>query len=218
MNFKTNIERYIFKAISGYSIKKPQKITGIIAHIDSSERFIISHDELVSGLEKLIDVGYIAETDSNNFFDSTNKDYQSKFSGITEADYASAVDDYKGYFQEQLNIMNKDTDDDFQNKKLIIYLTTPNVRWPIDDDEDMATELATIIDPVISQSGLGEINGFEYGEGAIEIVIFGKEGDFVTDQLYKLVAPKFQLFSCLAGSHIVKFYNTHDKEVKSDIR
>ncbi|MBM84015.1 MAG: hypothetical protein CMJ78_25965 [Planctomycetaceae bacterium] len=140
------------------------------------------------------------------------------FSGITESDHINALEVYRDWFQRELaNLGDEPDEDDFVWQKLILRWATPNDQWPTDDDEDSAMELAKVIDPIIGQSGLGEINGFEHGAGQIDVLIFGKATDSDVDQIYELLAPAFREFECPAGSRIIRVYNERNDEVESDI-
>ena len=94
---------------------------------------------------------------------------------------------------------------------------TPNHRWPTDEDEDAAEKLAGAIEPIIAESGLGEINGFEHGSGHIDLLIFGKATDANVDQIYNLLVPMFRAYDCPPGSRIIRFYNERNEQLESDV-
>lgn len=48
-------DRDILKAIEGFSSKSPQNLSGILAAVDARQRVELSHEELASGLARLID-------------------------------------------------------------------------------------------------------------------------------------------------------------------
>ncbi|MCP4476779.1 MAG: hypothetical protein GY818_01655 [Planctomycetaceae bacterium] len=218
MKFETHLDRRIFKTIQGCGSTNPQTLMEIIGGVDASERLVLTHDELSGGLQRLVNAGYVAEIEPHRFYDASSSDGPDTFSGITESDHASAVQEYRDWFQRQLDILDDERgEDDFVWQKLVLRWTTPDGRWPTDDDEDGAEEMAKVIDPIITQSGLGEINGFEHGSGQIDVLIFGKATDSDVDQIYELLAPPFRAFKCPAGSCMIRVYNERNEEIESDV-
>ncbi len=61
-----------------------------------------------------------------------------------------------------------------------------------------------------------EIIGWERGPGAIDILIFGRETDDDSDEIYTRIAPAFRQFGCPPGSCIVRCYRDRDQELVSD--
>jgi len=218
MKFGTHLDQRIFQAIQGCDSTAPQTLMGIIGGVDASERLVLTHDELSGGLQRLVRAGYVAEIEPHRFYDASSGDGADTYSGIAESDHASAVQEYRDWFQRQLDDLDDEPgEDDFVWQKLVLRWATPNDRWPTDDDEDGAEELAKVIAPIITQSGLGEINGFEHGSGQIDVLIFGKATDSDADQIYELLAPHFRAFKCPAGSRIIRVYNERDEELESDV-
>jgi hypothetical protein len=107
--------------------------------------------------------------------------------------------------------------DEFVWRKLVLRWKLPDNRFPDDEDEDRAEELAEHIEPLLSQSALGEVNGFEFGRGQIDILIFGKATDCDVDELYKLLVGPFRDHGCPPGSSIIRFYNDGKKSLESDV-
>jgi hypothetical protein len=218
MKFKTNLDRRIFQTIRGHTADSPQTLMGIIGGVDASERLILTHEELSGGLQRLISDGHIAEIERHRFCDSSNGDRPNTFSGVTESAYAAAVAEYRDWFKRQLDELDEEpSEDDFVWQKLALRWATPNNRWPTAEDEDGAEQLADKIEPIIEQSGLGHINGYEHGGGHIDILIFGKATDSDVDQIYDLLAPTFRDFDCPPGSRIVRRYNERNEEIESDV-
>jgi hypothetical protein len=218
MKFETPLDRRIFKTIQGCDSTNPQTLIGIIGGVDASERLVLTHDELAGGLQRLVSAGYVAEIEPHRYYDASIADGPDTFSGITESDHANAVQEYREWFRRQFdNLDDEPGEDDFVWRKLVLRWTTPDARWPTDDDEDGAEGLAKVIDPFITQSGLGEINGFEHGSGHIDVLIFGKATDADVDQIYDLLAPPFRAFKCPAGSRIIRVYNERSEEIESDV-
>jgi hypothetical protein len=194
MKFETPIDRRIFKTIQGRTSSDPQTLLGIIGGVDASERMVLTHDELSSGLKRLVSAGHIAEIEPHRFYDASNVESPSTFSDLTESDHAKAVRESCEMCRRHLDKLDDEPgDDDFVWQKLALRWATPDGRWPTDEDEDRVEELAKLMDPIITQSGLGEINGFEYGSGQIDVLIFGKATDSDVDQIYELVAPTFRI-------------------------
>lgn len=218
MKFETILDRRIYKAIQGFTAANPQTLMGIISGVDASERLVLTHDELSGGLQRLVTANLISEIEYHRFCEASKTDSASTFTGLTEPDHAAAVEGYRAWFQQQLeHIDDEPGEDDFVWLKLVLRWATPNGRWPTDDDEDDAEQLATLIDPTITQSGLGEINGFQHNSGYIDVMIFGKATDTDVDQTYELLAPTFRAHKCSVGSRIIKVYNERNEEIESDI-
>ena len=212
------LDRRIFKTIQGHTPDNPQTLTGIIWGVDASERFILTHEELSGGLQRLISAGHIAEIKTHQFCDTSDADHPKTFSGVTQSDHKAAVAQYRKEFWELARKLDDEPgEDDFVQRKLVLRWVTPNNRWPTDEDEKAAEKLAHTIDPMITQSSLGEINGFEHGSGHIDILIFGKAIDSDVDQIYDLLAPPFRAHNCPPGSRIVRFYNKRNEELESDV-
>ena len=218
MNFETNLDRRIFKTIHGHNAENPQTLMGVVGGVDASERLVLTHDELSGGLERLVNAGHIAEIKHHRYCDAWEGDLSNSFSGLTESDHATAVAEYQEWFQRQLNELDDEPgEDDFIWQKLVLQWATSDERWPTDEDEDGAEKLADEIGPIIEQSGLGHVNGYEHGHGQINVLIFGKATDSDVDEIYDLLAPTFREFNCPPGSRIVRFYNERDEELESDI-
>jgi len=217
MRFETHFDRRIFKTIQGASSTNPRTLMAIIGGVDASERLVLTHEELSSGLQRLVTAGYIAEVEPHRFYDASSTEEQGRFSGITESDHAGAVQKYRDWFQRQLDGLDDDPGEEFVWRKVVLRLATPDDRWPTDDDEDRAEDLANVIDPIITRSGLGEINGFEHGSGQIDILIFGKATDSDVDRIYELLVTSFRAFKCSAGSRMIRVYNARNEELESDV-
>lgn len=218
MKFDNHLDRRILKTIQGHTPDNPQTLVGIIGGVDASERLVLSHEELSGGLQRLIRTGHVAETDLQAFCDATGGDFPKTFTGITASDHSTAVIQYREMFQQALDkIDDEQGESDFVWQKLALRWATPNNRWPTDEDEDAVEALAELLDPIISPSGLGEINGFEFGSGHIDILIFGKATDSDVDQIYHLLAPTFRAHQCPFGSRIIRHYNERNEELESDV-
>jgi hypothetical protein len=216
--FKTHLDQRIFKTIRGHTSNDPQTLVGIIAGVDAMERMILTPEELAGGLQRLVDSGSIIEIEKHRFIERSDAPGNRPFSGVDESDYKAAVKQYEHWFHEQLDKINIESNsDDFVWQKLAFRLALPENRSPNYEDEDAAENFAALIEPVIVQSGLGEINGFEHSLGHIDVLIFGKAIDADVDQIYDLLAPMFHKANCPPGSRIIRFYNERNEEIESDI-
>ena len=107
--------------------------------------------------------------------------------------------------------------DAFVRQKLLLRWALPDDRWPTDADEAAARRLADAIEPLVEASGLGQINGYEFGAGEIDILVFGTDTDADIDQLYDLIVPAFRGFGCPRGSRIVRSYRERNEQLESDV-
>lgn len=202
--FANYLDRRIYKAIKGYSSARPQTLVGILANVDSQEKLVMTHEELSSGLTRLIADGLIAEAGTHHFFEVVGTNVPSAFSGLSLGEHESACRNYREWFHQQRQ--RDDSGADFSRQKLVIRWKLDGDSYGTDDDEDATEAFADAIEPVIEQSGLAEINGFEYGPGVIDILIFGKETDDDMDEIYALVVDTFKSYGCPTGSCIIKRY------------
>jgi hypothetical protein len=208
------LDRRIYKAITGYTPDHAQSLVGILAYVDSQEKMLLTHEELVGGLKRLIEAGLVTEATNHAFFESVRTDAARAFSGISPDVFESACRDYHNWFASQLQ-----QDDDgaaFTRQKLVIRWKLNGDTYPTDNDEDATETFATAIESAIAESGLGEINGFEHGAGLIDILIFGRETDDDVDDIYSLIADTFKSYGCPPGSCIIKCYHDPRREVVCD--
>ena len=218
MNFENHLDRCIFLTIQGRTATDPQTLMGILAGVDGKERLVLTREELAGGLLRLIHAGYIVEIEPLKFCVASEPDSPGEFSGISDSDHAKAVQEYHDWFQRKLAELDDEPGvEDFVWRKIVLRWMTPAQRWPTEDDEDRAEQLATLIDPILEESRLGEINGFEQGSGYIDVLIFGKATDADVDRLYELVAGPFRQFKCPPGSSIIRIYNERDEQTESDV-
>ena len=96
--------------------------------------------------------------------------------------------------------------DDFTRQKIVIRFKLSHNDFPTDEDEKEAEGLAMQLDAVLTEDGRGEINGMEYMAGWMNILIFGRETDDDTDNIYEQIRPAFLDYPYLRGSHIVRWY------------
>lgn len=105
---------------------------------------------------------------------------------------------------------------EFTRQKIIIRWSLPDGVDP-DEHEDRAHALAAAIDPILDASGLAEINGFEFGGGEIDALIFGRETDDDVDAIYESIVEVFRAFGCPAGSCIIRQYRDRGDELVTDV-
>ncbi len=216
----TRYDAIILATIRGRTADDPQTLSGILGGVDARERLVLTHKELAGALERLIAAGQVVEVDRHRFCEAPPDAESATFSGLSKAEHDAAVDDYRAWFQRELKQLESEPDDpgpdDFAWRKLAVRWATPG-RWPTDDDEVAAERLAAAIEPILGSSGLGEIIGFELGEGLIDIQIFGKAADADVNRIYELVAPPFRAFASPPGSRLVRFYEQRNEVIESDV-
>ena len=213
-----SFDRRILKAIKGHSETDPQDLVGILAYVDSQERLVLNHEELSGGLQRLIESGQIAEATPHKYFDTAGQSHSRVFSGLSLQDHEEACQAYRNWFwEESQKVQSKEpSEDDFTRQKIVIRWKLKGAEYATDADEDAAEALSEQIDAILRQNKRAEINGFEFGPGCIDILIFGKETDDDTDAIYADIVATFRAFGCPPGSCIVRQYEYRDEEVISD--
>jgi hypothetical protein len=213
-----SLDRRIFKAIKGHSESNPQDLVSILAYVDSQERLVLTHEELSGGLQRLIESGQIAESRPHKYFDTAGQSHSRVFSGLSLQDHEEACQAYRKWFWEQgRKVQNrKPSGNDLTRQKIVIRWKLKGDEYATDADEDAAEALTEQIDPILRQNEQAEINGFEFGPGYIDILIFGRETDDDTDTVYADIVTAFRAFGCPPGSCIMRQYEDRDEEVISD--
>lgn len=213
-----SLDRRIFKAIEGHSETHPQDLVSILAYVDSRERLVLTHEELSGGLLRLIESGQIAEAKPHKYFDTAGQSHSREFSGLSLQDHEKACQAYRRWFEEQYRKLQNEepSENDFTRQKIVIRWKLKGDEYATDDDEDASETLTEQIDPILKQNKRAEINGFEFGPGSIDILIFGKETDDDTDAIYADIVATFRAFKCPPGSCIIRQYEDRDEEVISD--
>ena len=122
-----------------------------------------------------------------------------------------------GFSEEYRKIQDREpSEDDFTRQKIVIRWKLKGEEYATDDDEDAAEALTGQIDSILSQNERAEVNGFEFGPGCIDILVFGKETDDDTDAIYADIVAAFRAFGCPPGSCIMRQYEDRDEELISD--
>ncbi|MEM9701906.1 MAG: hypothetical protein AAF907_05635 [Planctomycetota bacterium] len=221
-NFKTRLDRSIYQSIRRYTAERPQTPVGILWAVDARERLVLSHEELSGGLSRLIADGLVAEVAPHRYCDTSTltdaeREASQPFSGWSKTDHERAVQDYRNEFRHQLKKLEKEADDDgFTQQVMSLRCATPGGRWPTEEDECAAEELAEAVEPLLAETGLAEVNGFEQYRGGIDVLIFARE-NVDLQSLYKVVAPAFRKFGCLPGSSILLIDPATQSEIETDL-
>lgn len=213
------LDRSIFKAIKGHTEDNPQDLVGILACVDSQEKMLLTHEELSGGLQRLIQGNQIAEVAPHKYVDTAGRTFSPSFSGLSAGDHERACQEYGRWFEEQARLAhNKEpSEDDFSSQKLVIRWKLSGNDYATDDDEDAAEVFAVQIERILDQTHRAEVNGFEFGPGYIDILIFGKETDDDTDEIYADIVSIFRSFGCPPGSNIIREYEGGDEIVSDTI-
>lgn len=113
--------------------------------------------------------------------------------------------------------MQPPSPEDKTRQKLVVRWALPEGTFPSDSDEDAIEPLIEMIDDMLEMDGRAEVNGCEHGGGSIDVLIFGKETDADTDDIYSLIRPVVTGFGCPPGSCIIRHYGEPEREVISDV-
>jgi hypothetical protein len=215
-----DLQRDIYKAIKGTTRDKPQNLVGIIGTVDARQKLVVTYNELCAGLKSLIETGKITQLSPVEFYEiedvrgSITKD---QFICISQKQYQKAIAEYLKMAQECLDEMeNQTAKDDFGFQKLAIRWKLPGEKYATHKDEDCAEKLTEKIEGILREDGRAEVNGFEYGPGHIDILIFGRESNQDTDNIYLSIIDAFRTYGCPKGSYIIRNYLNSEEEVISD--
>ena len=133
-------------------------------------------------------------------------------------EYDRACDAYHAMFAaalEELEARPPSPDDKTRQK--IVVRWNLGLAFPTHSDEDAIEPLIEMISLALEADGRAEVNGCECGMGHIDVLIFGKETDDDTDDIYSMIRPVVVGFACPPGSCIVRQYDEPKREVISDI-
>jgi hypothetical protein len=64
----SELDRDILKAIKGYSPQSPQDLAGILAAVEARQRLILTYEELIGGIDRLIERGRVAEAGNCRYY------------------------------------------------------------------------------------------------------------------------------------------------------
>ena len=133
-------------------------------------------------------------------------------------DYEHACKAYHAMFAaalEELEATPPSPDDKTRQK--IVVRWNLGLAFPTDSDEDAIESLIEMISHTLEADGRAEVNGCEHGQGQIDVLIFGKETDADTDEIYTMIWPIVAGFACPPGSCIIRQYEEPQREVTSDL-
>jgi hypothetical protein len=212
-------DRDIFRAIDGRPEQNPQDLPGILAAVDARQRLILSHEELVKGLARLIEAGKVVEAGSYRYYVPKTPPSVRSFSGISLAIYHRACEDYREKFSKSVQELESrpSTPEDRTRQKIVVRWGLARRAYASDSDEDAIEPLVEMIDDALQADGRAEVIGCEHGPGFIDVLIFGTETDADTDDIYAIVLPVVTGFGCPPGSCIIRQYDDPRREVITDV-
>ncbi len=212
-------DRDIFKAIQGHSEQSPQDLPGILAAVDARQRLVLTHEELESGLARLIEAGQVVEAEVYRYYVPKSPPSVRSFSGVPLVEYHRACKAYDEFFSKALEELEATppSPEDKTRQKIVVRWALPDGAFPSDSDEDAIEPLIEMIDDMLNTDGRAEVNGCEHGSGSIDVLIFGKETDADTDDIYSMIRPVVTGFGCPPGSCIIRQYEEPEREVISDV-
>jgi hypothetical protein len=215
----SGLDREILKAIEGYSKKRPQDLPGILAIVDARQRLVLTHEELTSGLARLIAAGKVAEAGKFRFFTPKSPPKVRRFSGVPHDEYMRACKAYDEIFRAAVQELESrpPSPEDKTRQKIVVRWTLSGEEYASDADEDAIEPLIERIAQALEADGRAEVNGCENGPGQIDVLIFGKETDADTDDIYAIIRPIVASFACPPGSCIIRQYEDRKREVTSDV-
>ncbi len=212
-------DRDIFKAIQGHPEQNPQDLPGILAAVDARQRLILTHQELVNGLARLIEAGQVVEAGNYSYYVPKSPPSVRRFSGVPLAEYHRACEAYNESFSKALEEWEArpPSPEDKTRQKIVVRWALSEGAFPSDSDEDAIEPLIEMIDDALNADGRAEVNGCENGPGSIDVLIFGKETDDDTDEIYALILPIVEVFGCPPGSRIIRQYEDQRREVITEV-
>ncbi len=211
------LEHDVFKTIEHHTKDKPANLINIIATVDARERIVISHDELEGCLCDLYAQNRIGQVSVTQYYELEEgvKNCEA-FKPITGNDYAKALNSYREMVDEFLFKLERgefdDEDDKFGYQKLIVRWQLSHGESPTDEDQDEVDAFAWKMDEALAKAGSAEINGYEYGKGHIDILIFGNKTNENTEQAYHAIIDIYKSYKIPKGSYIIRYYVKNRKE------
>jgi hypothetical protein len=212
-------DRDIFQAIKGHPEQNPQDLPGILAAVDAFQRLILTHEELVKGVARLIEAGQVVEAGSYRYYVPKASPSVRNFSGIPLAEYHRACEDYHERFSKAVQELESDppSPEDKTRQKIVVRWGLARQAYASDSDEDAIEPLIEMIHDALQADGRAEVIGCEHGPGSIDVLIFGTETDADTDDIYAIVLPVVTGFGCPPGSCIIRQYEDPKREVITDV-
>lgn len=90
----THFDDRVFEAIALAAPQASQDLAGILHYVDSRERLILTHEELVGSLERLTGRGAITELRPHRFTVAHQGTGPKRFTPISRKVYDAACDEY----------------------------------------------------------------------------------------------------------------------------
>jgi hypothetical protein len=211
------LEHVVFTAIEHHTEDKPANLINIIATVDARERIAITYDELEGCLSDLYAQNRIGQVSVTQYYELKDDEENCKpFKPIKESDYTNALNQYREMVDEFLFKLERgefdEEDDKFGYRKVIVRWKLAHGDSPIDEDEDEVDAFAWKLDEALAKSGCAEINGYEYGKGYIDILIFGNKTNENTEEAYQSIIEIYRAYKVPKGSHIIRYYVKNGKE------
>lgn len=208
-------DQLIYESIKASTESNPCDLVQILFHVDGRDKSILLYEQLKYGLQRLITNGKIREISPHKFIGSEREEESKAFSGLSIEEYQQACQDYRTYFEEIYGSIDSD-DDELDYQKLIIKWKLPTRITTIEEELDKAEILIKEIENVLDPNEAG-IFDFEESDEFIEIPIYGRDSNEVTDSIYSLIKDVFKKHPCPSGSYIIRIYNESGEGFVSDL-
>jgi hypothetical protein len=204
-------------SIKHHTKDKPASLINIIATVDARERMVISFDELEACLNELYAQNKIGQLSVTQYYELNEGEKNcDPFQPLTERDYTQALNQYREMVDEFLFKLDRgefdEEDDKFGFHKLVVRWQLSHGGFPTDEDEDEVDAFAWKMDEALAKSGCAEINGYEYGKGHINILIFGNKSNENTDEVYQSIIEVYRSYDVPKGSYIIRYYEKKGNE------
>jgi hypothetical protein len=201
-----NYDDLIFQAIRNYSKTKPQTLVGILIYIDIEDRSTISCEELREGIRRLIMEKKISEVTHGKYFDTKKEDYPSEFSDISREEYQEAYDQANRQAKSLLQKINspKEKYNCFERHVLSIRWKLENNTYVTEEIKQNINVFAEKLNKCLVVKKIGEVNGFEFGSGFVDILVFGEACDKNDEEIYSVARTILISQSLPFGSKIIR--------------
>ena len=150
----SEFDRDILKAIEGFSRKSLQDLSGILAAVDARQRVVLNHDELASGLARLIEAGKIAAAGNYRYYSPKSPPSKRRFSGVPADEYDRACKAFQAMFAaaiEELEARPPSPDDKTRQK--IVVRWNLGLAFPTNSDDDAIEPLIEMISRTLGADG-----------------------------------------------------------------
>jgi hypothetical protein len=210
------LDKAILKALRKTTRDRPANLVQIMGAIDAREKLLISFDELSGGLRRLIEAGKVGEAKPLHFYEPQRGESGMTFSGLTEEEYKVANRSYRDMFQKALKELENAPE--VEDGPLIVcqLMFHDGTGWS-DEAEEAAENLAEQMNHALPDVANADIIGFEPSSGQINILIYGAGTNAEVDLVYDAISPFFRAFPLQHGSSIIRYYDSRQREVESDL-